>query len=93
MMRLCPETCIGVVICCSKLNISISYMNFLAIASLESSRWKLKSPETSKTSGHNTVVSRKAENPWKNTPAGTGCPFRIRRTIDDHKVDYPAMRR
>ena len=45
-LRKCPETCIGVVICCSKPKVSLSSMNFLASASLESSRLKLNSPET-----------------------------------------------
>ena len=69
---ICPETCVGVVICCSKPNVSTSSMNFLVSASRGSSRLKLKSPETYKTSGHNTVVSKKPENPWKNTLASTG---------------------
>jgi len=69
-------------------------MNFLASASLESSSWKLKSLESSETSGHNTVVSsQKSRELLEKYTCWYRMLLRIRRTIDDHKLDYPAMRR
>ena len=66
--RVWPDRRVGPETCCKRLNVSSQSINFL----MRSSKWRLKSPEIRRTSGHITF-SKIWENSWKKTEAETGC--------------------
>ena len=70
--RVWPDRRVGPETCCKRLNVSSHAMNFLVSSSRRSSKWRLKSPEITRTSGHITF-SKIWENPLKKTEAETGC--------------------
>ena len=68
-----PDKWVGPETCCERLNVSSKSINFMVSLSRRSSKWKLKSPEITRTSGHITTFSKNWENSSKKTEAETGC--------------------